>query len=140
MCGIALADIEPQDGDTVERAIASIIREADVEEIKYIMMCFHTGCDLKNRGLKLSKKIDERKKDLICAFEATEAECNVLIKSNDKWEITEQLCSVRSEYALSVLNLILKEMHDEYSARDCAARPRKLSIHSGGIEHACRRR
>lgn len=107
-----LADIEPQDGDTVERAIASIIREADVEEIKYIMMCFHTGCDLKNRGLKLSEKIDERKKDLICAFEATEAECNVLIKSNDKWEITEQLCSVRSEYALSVLNLILKEMHD----------------------------
>ena len=54
-----LADIEPQDGDTVERAIASIIREADVEEIKYIMMCFHTGCDLKNRGLKLSEKIDE---------------------------------------------------------------------------------
>ena len=29
---------------------------------------------------------------------------------------------------------------DEYSARDCAARPLKLSIHSGGIEHACRRR
>ena len=28
----------------------------------------------------------------------------------------------------------------EYSARDCAARPLKLSIHSGGIEHACRRR
>ena len=29
---------------------------------------------------------------------------------------------------------------NEYSARDCAARPLKLSIHSGGIEHACRRR
>ena len=28
----------------------------------------------------------------------------------------------------------------EYSARDCAARPFKLSIHFGGIEHACRRR
>ena len=28
----------------------------------------------------------------------------------------------------------------EYSARDCAARPLKLSIHSGGIEHTCRRR
>ena len=31
-------------------------------------------------------------------------------------------------------------MITEYSARDCAARPLKLSIHSGGIEHACRRR
>ena len=29
---------------------------------------------------------------------------------------------------------------DEYSAQDCAARPLKLSIHSGGIEHAFRRR
>lgn len=28
----------------------------------------------------------------------------------------------------------------EYSAQDCAARPLKLSIHSGGNEHACRRR
>ena len=29
---------------------------------------------------------------------------------------------------------------DEYSARDCAPQPLKLSIHSGGIEHPCRRR
>ena len=28
----------------------------------------------------------------------------------------------------------------EYSARDCATQPLKLSIHSGGIEHPCRRR
>ena len=28
----------------------------------------------------------------------------------------------------------------EYSARDCAPRPHKLSIRSGGIEHPCRRR
>ena len=34
----------------------------------------------------------------------------------------------------------MEEIDDEYSARDCAARPLKLSIHSGGIEHACRRR
>ena len=34
----------------------------------------------------------------------------------------------------------LEKLMDEYSARDCAARPLKLSIHSGGIEHACRRR
>ena len=33
-----------------------------------------------------------------------------------------------------------KDPTGEYSARDCAARPLKLSIHSGGIEHACRRR
>ena len=26
----------------------------------------------------------------------------------------------------------------EYSARDCAPQPLKLSIHSGGIEHPCR--
>ena len=32
------------------------------------------------------------------------------------------------------------QLASEYSARDCAARPLKLSIHSGGIEHACRRR
>ena len=30
----------------------------------------------------------------------------------------------------------LKE--SEYSARDCAPQPLKLSIHSGGIEHPCR--
>ena len=28
----------------------------------------------------------------------------------------------------------------EYSAPDCAPQPPKLSIHSGGIEHPCRRR
>ena len=28
---------------------------------------------------------------------------------------------------------------NEYSARDCAPQPLKLSIHSGGIEHPCRR-
>ena len=28
--------------------------------------------------------------------------------------------------------------HIEYSARDCAPQPLKLSIHSGGIEHPCR--
>ena len=47
---------------------------------------------------------------------------------------------------LAVLHEIRKSsnipviMLTEYSARDCAARPLKLSIHSGGIEHACRRR
>ena len=35
---------------------------------------------------------------------------------------------------------LLLDSYNEYSARDCAARPLKLSIHSGGIEHACRRR
>ena len=39
----------------------------------------------------------------------------------------------------SVKDDIMEEVV-EYSARDCAARPLKLSIHSGGIEHACRRR
>ena len=29
-------------------------------------------------------------------------------------------------------------VHLEYSARDCAPQPLKLSIHSGGIEHPCR--
>ena len=33
-----------------------------------------------------------------------------------------------------------EDLATEYSARDCAARPLKLSIHSGGIERACRRR
>ena len=30
------------------------------------------------------------------------------------------------------------EVGIEYSARDCAPQPLKLSIHSGGIEHPCR--
>ena len=30
------------------------------------------------------------------------------------------------------------ELATEYSARDCAPQPLKLSIHSGGIEHPCR--
>ena len=30
------------------------------------------------------------------------------------------------------------EVKTEYSARDCAPQPLKLSIHSGGIEHPCR--
>ena len=40
----------------------------------------------------------------------------------------------------TMLIIILNNNVIEYSARDCAARPLKLSIHSGGIEHACRRR
>ena len=32
----------------------------------------------------------------------------------------------------------LLSYRDEYSARDCAPQPLKLSIHSGGIEHPCR--
>ena len=43
--------------------------------------------------------------------------------------------------AKGIATLRIKQIGNiEYSARDCAARPLKLSIHSGGIEHACRRR
>lgn len=107
-----LADVEPQDETTVEKAISSIIREIGIEKIKYIMMLFYTGCDLKNKRLKLSEKIDERKKDLICAFQLKMTEYPVLRKSNDKWQIAEKILSADSQYAVSVLNLILKEMHD----------------------------
>ena len=31
-----------------------------------------------------------------------------------------------------------RQKDTEYSARDCAPQPLKLSIHSGGIEHPCR--
>ena len=43
---------------------------------------------------------------------------------------------------LDEIKYVIENIDDiiEYSARDCAARPLKLSIHSGGIEHACRRR
>ena len=34
--------------------------------------------------------------------------------------------------------LKLSDEIGEYSARDCAPQPLKLSIHSGGIEHPCR--
>ena len=43
-------------------------------------------------------------------------------------------------YYIRQSSLTIYDDIDEYSARDCAARPLKLSIHSGGIEHACRRR
>ena len=51
-----------------------------------------------------------------------------------KMTLTE--LSRRLDIALPNLSIL----KNEYSARDCAARPLKLSIHSGGIEHACRRR
>ena len=34
--------------------------------------------------------------------------------------------------------LYISDISNEYSARDCAPQPLKLSIHSGGIEHPCR--
>ena len=37
-----------------------------------------------------------------------------------------------------VLRFMIGLVKNEYSARDCAPQPLKLSIHSGGIEHPCR--
>ena len=48
-----------------------------------------------------------------------------------------------------IMNELIREINNtchvkirgfEYSARDCAPQPLKLSVHSGGIEHPCRRR
>lgn len=44
-------------------------------------------------------------------------------------------------YFLNIYNTMTGEfelVQVEYSARDCAPQPLKLSIHSGGIEHPCR--
>ena len=51
-------------------------------------------------------------------------------------DITEDIKvpSGMGDYAITLMR------EDEYSARDCAPQPLKLSIHSGGIEHPCRRR
>ena len=45
-------------------------------------------------------------------------------------------------YPISLLSLVIgiAMLVCEYSARDCATRPLELSSHSGGIEHARRRR
>ena len=44
------------------------------------------------------------------------------------------------EYDIETAEDIQDALKDllEYSARDCAPQPLKLSIHSGGIEHPCR--
>ena len=47
---------------------------------------------------------------------------------------------IAPEYQQMAFDACITAVVTEYSARDCAARPLKLSIHSGGIEHACRRR
>jgi len=54
--------------------------------------------------------------------------------------ITQNTKQEGSEMSGAQMAHFLKQVGNEYSARDCAARPLKLSIHSGGIEHACRRR
>ena len=66
------------------------------------------------------------------------------LADNDEYDDCEEfyytvdcdLQNKRIETMVHIANYVLSE----YSARDCAARPLKLSIHSGGIEHACRRR
>ena len=54
-------------------------------------------------------------------------------QKNSQWKSFEDELIYKNRF--SVKHAVI-----EYSARDCAARPLKLSIHSGGIEHACRRR
>ena len=63
-----------------------------------------------------------------------------------RWHVRKR-CEDESQNDRNISLSVLKQAIDffsdiltEYSARDCAARPLKLSIHSGGIEHACRRR
>ena len=66
------------------------------------------------------------------------------ILSNGKARLAETLGGNRDLASILIcltqLSMIYAEKVIEYSARDCAARPLKLSIHSGEIEHACRRR
>ena len=44
-----------------------------------------------------------------------------------------------SQYLQFLIGKYMDLAQAEYSARDCAPQPLKLSIHSGGIEHHCRR-
>ena len=57
-----------------------------------------------------------------------------------KGELNECLAEAdeRAENMFSQLVSEIAEREGEYSARDCAPQPLKLSIHSGGIEHPCR--
>ena len=43
-----------------------------------------------------------------------------------------------SQYLQFLIGKYMDLAQAEYSARDCAPQPLKLSIHSGGIEHPCR--
>lgn len=50
----------------------------------------------------------------------------------------ETIDSTADVTAGNVLTMYSENENIEYSARDCAPQPLKLSIHSGGIEHPCR--
>lgn len=54
--------------------------------------------------------------------------------------IQTDLGDIRNDVWRDLVRELIVRSHeeDEYSARDCAPQPLKLSIHSGGIEHPCR--
>ena len=54
-------------------------------------------------------------------------------------EILEKIAKENGTTPENVLQEMQRAIDEaEYSARDCAPQPLKLSIHSGGIEHPCR--
>lgn len=68
---------------------------------------------------------------------------NTTVKANSSFPLeVGEVVTIKATYSpfsASVdFGLIAPDNLFEYSARDCAPQPLKLSIHSGGIEHPCR--
>ena len=80
-----------------------------------------------------------------CSLPEQEKISNLFSALNRRIEKQQQLVDALKKYKRGVTNAIFNRKlifssEDEYSVRDCAPQPLKLSIHSGGIEHPCRRR
>ena len=83
---------------------------------------------LENRKKYLEKGERTKRTHRLCNLGGTIESLAPEVKDLTRTEMTELM-----EHIFS-----LSEVQREYSARDCAPQPLKLSIHSGGIEHPCR--
>ena len=81
-----------------------------------------------------------KQKKPVHRVEMTEGKRNIIRQLLEEYDI--ETAEDIQDALKDLLGGTIKEMMeaDEYSARDCAPQPLKLSIHSGGIEHPRRRR
>lgn len=80
--------------------------------------------DLESKLVQLQKQLENAKEQLAQPF----------AQADELAEKSKRLAELEALLNLNEKDIVL----DEYSARDCAPQPLKLSIHSGGIEYPCR--
>ena len=84
------------------------------------------------KNMELKEKLVALRKEKGLTQSAVAEKLDVSRQAISRWESGIALPSTDNLKSLSALYGV------EYSARDCAPQPLKLSIHSGGIEHPCR--